>query len=110
MKIYLVGGAIRDRLLGLSLSDRDWVIINSNYSKMLQLNFYKVGKNFPVFFVTVRDSNIPIFKNLFDNGSISISFSEQPLSLNALSRVSWLGFIVHVSSRIMRLHLLPCLC
>lgn len=49
MKIYLVGGAVRDQLLGLPISDKDWVVVNSYEEEMLELGFKKVGKNFPVF-------------------------------------------------------------
>lgn len=49
MKIYLVGGAVRDQLLGLPISDKDWVVVDSHEKEMLELGFKKVGKNFPVF-------------------------------------------------------------
>ncbi|MEE3003799.1 MAG: multifunctional CCA tRNA nucleotidyl transferase/2'3'-cyclic phosphodiesterase/2'nucleotidase/phosphatase [Pseudomonadota bacterium] len=49
MKIYLVGGAIRDRLLGLEVSERDWVVIGSSHEQMIKLGFISVGKDFPVF-------------------------------------------------------------
>ncbi|VFP85606.1 Multifunctional CCA protein [Buchnera aphidicola (Cinara pseudotaxifoliae)] len=49
MKIYLVGGAIRDRLLGFPVHDRDWVVVGSTPQKMLKKNYLQVGKDFPVF-------------------------------------------------------------
>lgn len=49
MKIYLVGGAIRDQLLGLPIGDKDWVVVGSSENEMLALGFRKVGKGFPVF-------------------------------------------------------------
>lgn len=49
MEVYLVGGAVRDELLGLSIKERDWVVIGSNPQEMLAKGFKKVGKNFPVF-------------------------------------------------------------
>lgn len=49
MKIYLVGGAVRDELLGLSVRERDWVVVGSSPEKMNSLNFKAVGKDFPVF-------------------------------------------------------------
>lgn len=50
MKIYLVGGAIRDRLLGLGeAADSDFVVVGSSSSEMLKLGFLQVGKDFPVF-------------------------------------------------------------
>jgi len=49
MKIYLVGGAIRDSLMDLPVKDRDWVVVGSNPDEMLQHGFTQVGKDFPVF-------------------------------------------------------------
>jgi tRNA nucleotidyltransferase (CCA-adding enzyme) len=49
MKIYLVGGAVRDRLLGQSVGDRDWVVVGASPQAMLDLRFRPVGKDFPVF-------------------------------------------------------------
>lgn len=49
MKIYLVGGAVRDRLLGRLIQERDWVVVGATVQEMLQLGFRQVGKDFPVF-------------------------------------------------------------
>ncbi|VFP81959.1 multifunctional CCA addition/repair protein [Candidatus Erwinia haradaeae] len=49
MKIYLVGGAIRNQLLDLPLKDKDWLVVGSSYQKMIDLGYKKVGRNFPVF-------------------------------------------------------------
>ena len=49
MKTYLVGGAVRDSLLGLSGSDRDWVVVGATVQDMLAQGFRPVGKDFPVF-------------------------------------------------------------
>jgi tRNA nucleotidyltransferase (CCA-adding enzyme) len=49
MKIYLVGGAVRDRLLGLPMQDRDYVVVGATPQDMLQLGYKPVGKDFPVF-------------------------------------------------------------
>ncbi len=46
---YLVGGAVRDRLLGLDVKDRDWVVIGSTPETMVELGFKSVGNDFPVF-------------------------------------------------------------
>ena len=46
---YLVGGAVRDELLGLPIKDRDWVVVGSTPEKMLDLGFTPIGKDFPVF-------------------------------------------------------------
>ena len=49
MEIYLVGGAVRDRLLGLPVSERDWVVVGASPQDMLERGFKQVGKDFPVF-------------------------------------------------------------
>ena len=49
MDIYLVGGAVRDGLLGLSGSDRDWVVVGATPQRMLDQGFEPVGRDFPVF-------------------------------------------------------------
>jgi tRNA nucleotidyltransferase (CCA-adding enzyme) len=49
MKTYLVGGAVRDRLLGRPVGDRDWVVVGSTPQAMVDLGFRPVGKDFPVF-------------------------------------------------------------
>ena len=46
---YVVGGAVRDALLGLPASDRDWVVVGSTPEQMLALGYKPVGKDFPVF-------------------------------------------------------------
>ncbi len=49
MKVFLVGGAVRDRLLGLPIKDRDWVVIGATPEMMLEAGYKTVGKDFPVF-------------------------------------------------------------
>ncbi|SDW23581.1 multifunctional CCA addition/repair protein [Nitrosomonas communis] len=49
MKIYRVGGAVRDELLGLPVKDHDYVVVGSHPEEMVQLGFRPVGKDFPVF-------------------------------------------------------------
>ncbi|QIV95516.1 tRNA nucleotidyltransferase (CCA-adding enzyme) [Allofrancisella inopinata] len=49
MKTYLVGGAVRDMLLGLIPKDKDWVVVGATPEKMQQLGFKKVVSSFPVF-------------------------------------------------------------
>lgn len=49
MKIYLVGGAVRDQLLGLPVKDRDWIVVGADPSTLLSLGYQQVGKDFPVF-------------------------------------------------------------
>ena len=49
MKIYMVGGAVRDRLLGLPVHDHDWVVVGSTPEAMVAQGYVPVGKDFPVF-------------------------------------------------------------
>jgi tRNA nucleotidyltransferase (CCA-adding enzyme) len=49
VKTYQVGGAVRDRLLGLPPGDRDWVVVGATPQQMLDAGFTPVGKDFPVF-------------------------------------------------------------
>jgi len=49
MEIYLVGGAVRDQLLGRPVKERDWVVVGSDVDEMISLGYRPVGKDFPVF-------------------------------------------------------------
>ncbi|WP_374402609.1 multifunctional CCA tRNA nucleotidyl transferase/2'3'-cyclic phosphodiesterase/2'nucleotidase/phosphatase [Niveibacterium sp.] len=49
MRAYVVGGAVRDALLGLPVADRDWVVVGATPEDMLAQGFRPVGKDFPVF-------------------------------------------------------------
>ncbi|MFC3034173.1 tRNA nucleotidyltransferase [Pseudoalteromonas fenneropenaei] len=49
MQVYLVGGAVRDKLLGRAIKERDYVVVGSTPEQMLAAGFQQVGKDFPVF-------------------------------------------------------------
>jgi len=49
MKIYAVGGAVRDRLLGLPVADQDYVVVGATPEQMVRLGYRPVGRDFPVF-------------------------------------------------------------
>lgn len=49
LRVYLVGGAVRNQLLGLPAKDKDWVVVGSTPEEMLALGFIPVGRGFPVF-------------------------------------------------------------
>ena len=49
MKIYMVGGAVRDQLLGLQVADHDWVVVGATPEALTAQGFLPVGKDFPVF-------------------------------------------------------------
>ena len=49
MQVYLVGGAVRDRLLGREVSERDWVVVGATPAELERAGYIPVGKDFPVF-------------------------------------------------------------
>ena len=49
MKSYLVGGAVRDRLLGLEVRERDWVVVGTTAEQLLKEGYKEIGRSFPVF-------------------------------------------------------------
>ncbi len=49
MQIYMVGGAVRDKLLGRPVNDRDWVVVGATPEQMLKRGYLPVGRDFPVF-------------------------------------------------------------
>jgi tRNA nucleotidyltransferase (CCA-adding enzyme) len=49
MKIYLVGGAVRDQLLGYPVKEKDWVVVGGTPGQLLKQGYVQVGKDFPVF-------------------------------------------------------------
>ncbi len=49
MQAYLVGGAVRDKLLGLPVRERDWVVVGASADELLEQGYQQVGNDFPVF-------------------------------------------------------------
>jgi tRNA nucleotidyltransferase (CCA-adding enzyme) len=49
MQVYLVGGAVRDRLLGRAVKERDWVVVGATPAELERAGFIPVGRDFPVF-------------------------------------------------------------
>ena len=49
MQVYLVGGAVRDALLGLPVRERDWVVVGATRDDMARMGYREVGRDFPVF-------------------------------------------------------------
>jgi tRNA nucleotidyltransferase (CCA-adding enzyme) len=49
MQVYLVGGAVRDRLLGREVKERDWVVVGATPAELERAGFIPVGRDFPVF-------------------------------------------------------------
>src|ERR1700729_2259239 len=49
MQVYLVGGAVRDALLGQAVKERDWVVVGATREDLLRSKYREVGRDFPVF-------------------------------------------------------------
>ena len=49
MEIYLVGGAVRDTLLGITVKEKDWVVVGATQEDLTELGYKQVGSDFPVF-------------------------------------------------------------
>jgi tRNA nucleotidyltransferase (CCA-adding enzyme) len=49
MQVYLVGGAVRDALLGLPVTERDWVVVGATRDELSRAGYREVGRDFPVF-------------------------------------------------------------
>ena len=49
MKIYLVGGAVRDTLLGIEVLEKDWIVVGAKEEDLQEKGYKKIGKDFPVF-------------------------------------------------------------
>jgi tRNA nucleotidyltransferase/poly(A) polymerase len=59
MKVFQVGGSVRDELLGVEPKDRDWVVVNSSPEEMEKNGFKPIGKDFPVFCIQKQMRNMP---------------------------------------------------
>ena len=58
MEIYLVGGAVRDELLSLPITENDWVVVGATPEAMLQQGYRQVGKDFPFFYIPKHRKNM----------------------------------------------------
>lgn len=98
MQKYLVGGAVRDKLLGREVKDRDWVVVNSSPEEMLKLGFSKVGADFPVFLHPESNEEYALarverkdghgyhgFSADWKNVSLEEDLSRRDLSINAMA-------------------------
>ncbi|MDR1614056.1 MAG: polynucleotide adenylyltransferase [Campylobacteraceae bacterium] len=98
MKKYLVGGAVRDLILGRRNSDKDYVVVGSNVDEMLSLGFKSVGKSFPVFIHAEKEGEYALArtekksgKKHFDfecftkNVSLKEDLKRRDLTINAIA-------------------------
>ena len=60
MQIYMVGGAVRDALLGLPVKDRDWVAVGATPQQLVDLGYLPVGKDFPVFLHPITKDEVAL--------------------------------------------------
>ncbi|MDR0407549.1 MAG: polynucleotide adenylyltransferase [Campylobacteraceae bacterium] len=98
MKVYLVGGAVRDLILGRKNNDKDYVVVNSNVEEMISLGFKSVGKSFPVFIHTQKSGEFALardekkigkkhfdFECFIENVSLEEDLKRRDLTINAIA-------------------------
>jgi len=102
MQVYLVGGAVRDELLGIPVRERDWCVVGATPDDMLDKGFKPVGKDFPVFLHpesgeeyalarTERKTSAGYHGFAFDTSpevTIEADLSRRDLTINALAKDS----------------------
>lgn len=74
MKKYLVGGAVRDKLLNIKSNDNDYVIVGSTVEEMLELGFQQVGKDFPVFLHPLTNEEYALARTEIKTGNKHTDF------------------------------------
>ena len=101
MKIYVVGGAIRDRLLGLPVKDLDYVVVGSSPEQMIREGFKPVGQDFPVFLHPITNAEYalarterktaPGYKGFVFHADESVTLEEdlarRDLTINAMAQL-----------------------
>jgi tRNA nucleotidyltransferase (CCA-adding enzyme) len=75
LQCHLVGGAVRDKLLGLPVEERDWVVVGSSPKQMLALGYTQVGLDFPVFLHPQTREEYALARTERKNGSGYSGFS-----------------------------------
>lgn len=102
MEIYLVGGAVRNELLGLPVQERDWVVVGGSVSQMVKDGFHQVGKSFPVFLHPKTNEEYalarterkigPGYKGFEFNATASVTIEEdlrrRDLTINAIAKTA----------------------
>ena len=100
MKAYVVGGAVRDGLLGLPVADRDWVVVGETPEAMAAAGFKPVGKDFPVFLHPVTHEEYALARTERKSGrgykgftvyaatdvSLEQDLARRDLTINAMAR------------------------
>ncbi|MEM9303182.1 MAG: multifunctional CCA addition/repair protein [Pseudomonadota bacterium] len=108
MKRYLVGGAVRDELLGLPVKDRDWVVVGETQATMEAAGFRAVGRDFPVFLDPDTNDEValarterktgPGYRGFVVDSAPSVTLEEdlqrRDLTINAMARDPATGDLV----------------
>lgn len=107
MKIYAVGGAVRDELLGLPVQDRDWVVVGATPEDMVARGYRPVGQDFPVFLhprsqeeyalARTERKTAPGYKGFVFHTNAGVSLEEdlvrRDLTINAIAKAEDGGYI-----------------
>ncbi|NGP52734.1 multifunctional CCA addition/repair protein [Thioalkalivibrio sp. XN8] len=102
MDTYLVGGAVRDELLGLPVGDRDWVVVGATPAAMERAGFRAVGRDFPVFLhpetgeeyalARTERKTAPGYRGFVVNAAPEVTLAEdlqrRDLTINAMARAA----------------------
>jgi tRNA nucleotidyltransferase (CCA-adding enzyme) len=122
LKKYLVGGAVRDLILGRKNSDKDYVVVGSNAHEMLSLGFKSVGKSFPVFIHADKEGEFALartekrkgkkhfdFECFTEDVSLEEDLKRRDLTINAIAYdeendtfIDPFGGIEDIKNRILR--------
>ncbi|HWH83977.1 MAG TPA: multifunctional CCA addition/repair protein [Burkholderiaceae bacterium] len=100
MQFFIVGGAVRDALLGLPITDRDWVVVGARPSAMRDAGFVPVGNDFPVFLHPVTKEEYALARterktapgyrgfevDAAENVSLEDDLKRRDLTINAMAR------------------------
>lgn len=78
MKTFLVGGAVRDALLNLPVTDKDWVVTGSTPEAMLEQGYHQVGRDFPVFLHPVSREEYALARTERKTGKATPALSPGP--------------------------------
>ncbi|MEY4562323.1 MAG: hypothetical protein RLZZ618_1600 [Pseudomonadota bacterium] len=100
MKTWIVGGAVRDALLGLPVNDRDWVVVGASPQELVDAGYLPVGKDFPVFLHPVTREEVALARterktgpgyhgfSVFADASVTLEddLRRRDLTINAMAR------------------------
>ena len=87
MKKYLVGGAVRDQLLGYPVKERDWVVVGETPETMIKRGFRPVGKDFPVFLHPESQEEYALARTERKTPPVTKALSSMPMSMSPWSRI-----------------------